>query len=103
MTASWLALTADSDQPGAIQRIDTITPLPEEVDPHAAWDDFEKALKGRRWYSTDAMAMILRRSRKTVSEWKDGREVYPDCFPRSARSAMTSTGVRGRLSSHCWQ
>lgn len=74
------ATTADSDQPGAIQRIDTITSLPEEFDPHAAWDDFEKALKGRRWYSTDAMAMILRRSRKTVSEWKDGREVYPDCF-----------------------
>ena len=66
--------TAASDQPAAIQRIDTITPLPEEVDPHAFWDGLAKAMapdsNGRaRWYPTEAMALILRRSRSTVAGW----------------------------------
>ena len=79
------ATTADSDQPGAIQRIDTITPLPEEVDPHAAWDGLAKAMapdsNGRaRWYPTEAMALILRRSRSTVAGWSNNHEVGPDCF-----------------------
>ena len=51
-----------------------------DEDPHAAWDDFEKALAGLRWYSTDAMAVILRRTRGAVASWPDGKEVYPDCF-----------------------
>ena len=51
-----------------------------DEDPHAAWDDFEKALAGLRWYSTDAMAVILRRTRSAVAGWPNGKEVYPDCF-----------------------
>ena len=67
----------DSELTETIQRIDTTE---VDDDPHAEWDDVERALTGTRWYTNARMARILRLSESTVQGYKSGEMVFPGVF-----------------------
>ena len=54
--------------------------LPEGTDPFSPAEDLYKAVGLKRWYSTDEMALILRKPRTTLANWEHRKEVRPDVF-----------------------